>query len=251
MEPLRIGSFMEELGPCPCPTDGCDGTGALVRIGDREIAVSCPACQERSDAEIEAEIRQERIDSLLSHSGLTTRTREFTLDTYPTDAAARKAKEAVLAWRDLILADARTAPSLYIHGPFGCGKTGLMAAVVRSLCEEGVATRIIDYPSLLEEMKQAFNHKEPFDVFSNVSHYHVLVIDDVGAERPTEWARSQLLQLVNYRYERQLTTAYVSNYAPDDLATRLAVDEVVEGGRIVSRIVEGAIQHRIDHKNRR
>jgi hypothetical protein len=53
------------------------------------------------------------------------------------------------------------------------------------------------------------------------------------------------------RYERCLPTCYISNYDPDDLADRLGRDDTVIADRIVSRMIDGSIQHRVCADNRR
>jgi DNA replication protein DnaC len=122
---------------------------------------------------------------------------------------------------------------------------------VRSLCEQMIGCRFVDFPTLLEEIKDAYAKKVPLERMSDLVRVPVLVLDDLGGERPTEWAVSQLLRLVNTRYERKLPTCFLSNFTPGELAKRLGHEDPVAGERIVSRMVEGAIQHRMRARDRR
>jgi DNA replication protein DnaC len=68
----------------------------------------------------------------------------------------------------------------------------------------------------------------------------VLVLDDLGAERPTDWALEQIAYIVESRHAVDALTIVTTNYAPSQLAERLGRDDPVIGQRIVSRLLEGA-----------
>lgn len=240
------GNFLENMGECPCPTEGCEGTGYKQRIGDRVFTMACEKCEAESAKRWEEEERARKAEVLLARAGGTPRLMQFTLDSYPKDKKHAEAKRVVLQWFSDVLDAPREAPNLLLYGPVGGGKTGLMWPVVVKFCESLVPARMVDFPGLLDQMREAYAKKVPFDRFTDLGKVPVLVLDDIGAEKPTEWARSQLLALVNIRYERLLPTAYISNYDPDELAERLGHDDPIIGERIVSRMMEGATQKRVD-----
>ena len=70
-----------------------------------------------------------------------------------------------------------------------------------------------------------------------------LVLDDLDAERMTEWVGEQLFAIINHRYNEKLQTVITSNHSPDDIVEHMAtvnrdgdiVDDM-QGKRIVSRI---------------
>jgi DNA replication protein DnaC len=245
------GAPLEVLGEIPCPTSTCNGTGQRVRLFDRVLEVSCADCQEDAEREIAERERREQADALIARAGGTPRMAAFTLNSYFTDDAGKAALRAVLEWRDAVQERVVGAPNLYLHGEIGTGKTGLMWPVVRQLCEKLIPAKLVDFPSLLQEMRDAYSHHIPFDEFADYGRVSVLVLDDVGGEKPTEWTASQLLHLVNQRYERRLPTAFVSNYAPSRLIERLDVGDDVVARRIVSRMTEHVIRHFIDAEDRR
>lgn len=257
-----LDSPLQILGENPCPTDGCDGVGVKSSLFGETILGFCPKCVEQSEAEREKRDHDEKAAWFMQRAGITPRLMEFSLDSYPDDAAGRAAKADAVRWHDAILEGTTLdedgnrhgpyrAPNLLMYGPVGTGKTGLLAPIAVSLCEHLVPVRIVDYPTLLEQMKDAYARRVPFEQLTDLVTVPVLVLDDLGAEKPTAWACSQLLRLVNTRYERLLPTAYLSNYTPDELAKRLGHEDPVTGERIVSRMVEGAIQHRMEASDRR
>ena len=77
------------------------------------------------------------------------------------------------------------------------------------------------------------------------------MVDDIGAERCTDWARETLATLIEDRYTRKLLTILTSNYSPSGLAARLGHDDPIIGQRIVSRIVESCAQVNVDGRDHR
>lgn len=63
------------------------------------------------------------------------------------------------------------------------------------------------------------NNKEDSDLFEEMKKVEVLVIDDIGVEKVTEWLSEQLFLVINFRYEHKLPTLVTSNQSLDDLAT--------------------------------
>jgi DNA replication protein DnaC len=244
-------------GENPCPTEGCEGVGVTYTLAGRTVEGFCPACVEAAEAADKKREHDEQVARYIDRAGITPRLTEFSMGSYPDDEAGRAAKLAALRWHDAIIAwreNRETAPApgnLLMYGPVGSGKTGLLAPVVVMLCESLVPVRFMDFPTLLEQMKDAYSKRVPFAEFTNLTDVPVLVLDDLGAEKPTEWACGQLLRLVNTRYEKLLPTAYLSNYTPGDLSKRLGHEDPVVGERIVSRMVEGSIQHRMKAPDRR
>jgi DNA replication protein DnaC len=83
------------------------------------------------------------------------------------------------------------------------------------------------------------------------------VLDDLGAERPTDWARDAIHALVQHRSTQALPTIVTSNYAPSALARRLgqatkdSPADTMIGKRIVSRLVENCIKVKLDRPDLR
>jgi len=246
-------AIVEIMGEIGCPTPGCDGKGQRVRIIRTLIDQPCQRCCEQAEAARAEEERLEQVAQLLARAGCTERMADWSFESCPDDEPGRAAKRVADQWVTSYLRRARgePVPNLLLYGPVGGGKTGLAWSIVRHFCEQGIEARLLNFPDLLEQMKEAYSKKVPFDKFTDLGRVSVLALDDVGAERPTEWAVAQLLSLVDRRYQRMLPTIYTSNYEPNDLAKRLSHTDSQVGKRIVSRMIEGAIQHRIRATDRR
>lgn len=143
------------------------------------------------------------------------------------------------------LLSVRNAKGLFLTGKSGCGKTLYSAAFLvasskeRMIQQAGPRTHLlISMPDMLEEIKKSFDHPtkvEPVEFYSKVD---LLVLDDLGAEKLTDWSLEKLYQIINYRYEYLLPTIFTSNLSLGELANQI-------GDRIPSRIEEMCVIKRM------
>ena len=129
---------------------------------------------------------------------------------------------------------------LYLHGNFGCGKTYLISALFNELkINKKVETAIVYFPDVLRALK------DDWDFFGTKMNYYqtvdLLLIDDIGAEKVTEWGRDEVLgTILQSRMNNSLPTFFTSNLTISELEKHLAtasnsVDQV-KARRIVERI---------------
>ena len=98
---------------------------------------------------------------------------------------------------------------LVFTGPYGCGKTHLAAAIANQLAVQGDPPLFVMVPDLLDHLRAAFspNSGVSYDRrFDEVRVAPLLVLDDLGSQSTTPWAKEKLYQLLNYRYNRELPT---------------------------------------------
>jgi DNA replication protein DnaC len=113
---------------------------------------------------------------------------------------------------------------LVLTGPSGCGKTHLAAAIANRFIENNHPVFYITTPDLLDHLRSSFspNSDMPFDeFFEQVRNTPLLILDDLGAQSSTPWAKEKLEQLLNYRYSNQLPTVVVSIVPVDELEERI------------------------------
>lgn len=196
-----------------------------------KIACSCPAAR-AADAQIDAEIeaskqqrkakaRDERLRGRLADSNIPdewhTRGLSSWLRRTPNEQAAY---DAAVAFGRRVKNGER--PSLYIAGPIGTGKTMLASCLSVDLIRLGFSVYWSNVGDLLRALRATFNSNEnEEDVINRYTKPPILVLDDLGKERPTEWAAEQLFAIFNKRYESNRTTIVTSNYGGADLVKRL------------------------------
>jgi DNA replication protein DnaC len=106
---------------------------------------------------------------------------------------------------------------MVLTGPYGCGKTHLAAAIANHHAGLGAPPLFVMVPDLLDHLRAAFspNSGTTYDRrFDEVRTAPLLVLDDLGSQSATPWAKEKLYQLFNYRYNRELPTIIT---VPDDI----------------------------------
>ena len=148
--------------------------------------------------------------------------------------------EALNEYKEAVLEKVANGEGLYIWGKStGCGKTSwackIMGYYFRKIAfttgleNEGL---YIFLPTFLEDLRDNYDNKDPdFEqVLSMVKGCKLLIIDDIGAERVTEWVRERVVSIINTRSSNGLCTIYTSNLSPAELTEEL-------GDRIASRVL--------------
>ena len=144
---------------------------------------------------------------------------------------------------------------LYLHGGFGAGKTFLISALFNELkAKKSATTKIIYFPEALRTLK------DDWDYFAaKMNEYQtvdLLLIDDIGAEKVTEWGRDEVLgTILQYRMNNKLPTFLTSNLNIDELKTHLAISsnkmDSVKATRIIERIKQLTEDIEMISENRR
>ena len=112
------------------------------------------------------------------------------------------------------------------EGPFGCGKTHLAVSIANTrLVQFGEQVLFITAPDLLDLLRMTFgsNSEASYDeYFEQIRNVPILVLDDLGVENPSGWAKEKLFQLLNYRHVKCLPTVITTNTSFDDLDPRIS-----------------------------
>lgn len=147
---------------------------------------------------------------------------------------------------DTLTGLARRPKGAYLYGLPGRGKTYAAAVAVREFVQSGKSAKIITVFSLLEAIKAGFSTGD--DPLSRAENYELLVLDDFGAEKISEWSKSVLTGLIDTRANNLLPTILTSNYSLKEIRQKWGE---VEGARIVSRIVGSCEIREIKGRDRR
>ena len=108
---------------------------------------------------------------------------------------------------------------------YGNGKTHLAAAAANAVSKRGEQALFIVVPDLLDHLRATFSPQvgQRLDQrFNEIRSAPLLVLDDLGTESATAWAREKLYQLFNHRYNAKLPTIVTTSVPPEELDPRLA-----------------------------
>ncbi len=160
-------------------------------------------------------------------------------DVYLTDDARCN----VIEWIEKFISNYKKDPQqrgLYLYGNFGCGKSFLIAAMFNELAKDNIKSAIVFWPEYLRELKASFG--TDFDVkVDYIKTVPLLLIDDIGAENSTPWARDEILcTILQYRMDDKLPTFFTSNLDLKALEKHLSITkdniDKVKARRIIERI---------------
>jgi len=133
---------------------------------------------------------------------------------YDFDAFDTTVDGAQEAYREALAYAENPTGWLFLHGNCGVGKTHLAAAIALQVMEQGKTVYFAVVPDLLDHLRSAFDPDSAVGYdqrFTDIRNAWLLVLDDLGTENTTPWAREKLYQIFNHRYNEQLPTVVTSN----------------------------------------
>jgi DNA replication protein DnaC len=211
-----------------CPLGVCDGSGWI--LGPEDIARPCECRGPR--------LARRRAKGVAS--AIPARYRGVSFDRPPvSDMASDKGRAPVLtavrAYADAIGENLDQGDGLWLMGDVGTGKTTLAMLVSKAAAEAGRTVAIYSLPRLLARIRRTYDAESGEDsylqFFERLTSVDLLQIDDLGAEKSSDWVLEQLYALVDERYESQRAMVVTTNLDQASLEEQI-------GPRTVSRLVE-------------
>lgn len=219
----------QDLIDCPV----CGGIGyTLQDEGGYEVAVPCRCLPQR--------ILRDRIRFLnLPLSLANMRLKDFSLGVYSRESKpiAMAACQAIKYYLDNFDQMRTEGKGLYLYSAKkGSGKTRMAASIANDLIHNhDISVKFMTSPAILDEIKSSWGSKEYTErqILDMLFMVPVLVVDDFGAEKATDWTNDRFYQIINERYTNNRITIFTSNMS----LRNLKYDD-----RITDRIKEKCLQ---------
>jgi DNA replication protein DnaC len=158
------------------------------------------------------------------------------------DDNIRWAKKYVANWKKV----REENLGLLLWGDVGTGKSFTAACIANALLEQATPVLMTNFSKILNQMGTMYT-EERYQYIASFSHYPLLIIDDLGIERSTEYAKEQVYAVIDERYKANL---------PLIITTNLTINEIrhpenVADARIYSRVLEMCTPIQIGGADRR
>jgi DNA replication protein DnaC len=130
---------------------------------------------------------------------------------------------------------------LLLTGSVGVGKTHLAVSILKGLTERGFGCLFYEFGSLLKEIQDSYNPNtktSELGVLGPVLETEVLVLDELGAAKPTDWVRDTMAHIINTRYNDRKLTIFTTNYPDERKSEKEETLEDRIGVRLRSRLFE-------------
>jgi len=207
-----------------CPEGICNGSGWV--LDDNDLAHPC-ACRERR-------VRQAHAGGM--GSGIPRRfqrmLREASFDRNPVREIDPEILREVRRFTRGIEDNVRDGRGLWFHGDPGTGKTLLAMLISKAALESGLSVDIYSVPHLLATIQETYEQsaeRSYMEFFRHLSEVDLLHLDDLGAQRRTDWVLEQLYSIVNERWQQERSIVVTTDVELGELREQV-------GRRTVSRI---------------
>lgn len=212
----------------------CNGTGWLIVMEDGvERAKRCDCARVHAG------------DKVYSTARIPPRYQECEFDNYvPESQGQRRAKGLVTKYAEgyPVLDEFFSESSLLFSGGAGRGKTHLAVATLKVLIRKGVPCLFIDFHELLAEIRNSYDERSQsaeLEILRPVLAVDVLLLDDLGSQRTTEWVQDTVFHIINVRYNNRKPLLVTTNLSmePDKTSAQETLQDRL-GYRVVSRLYE-------------
>lgn len=184
------------------------------------------------------ERRKEKIKSLFGNSGMSQRALNCSFEGYqPTFENAEALKICKEYIKDFDLISRSSRNGLFICGECGVGKSHLAFATANELIKKGNSVIAMTMIDLLLKVKSSFSFSgEEERILKVYEDCSLLIIDDLGKEKPTEWALQMIYSIVDRRYNALKPIIVTTNFTAGELIKRFGDSSL--GISIVDRLFE-------------
>lgn len=223
--------------------ENCIHCGALIPPLEVEILGKCrwvqPVCQcvadkLREDIKRAENMQREReVRELFSISNIGDRYEHVSFENFQPREGAEKSFKIAQHYTNNF--ENFGLESILFWGVPGNGKSHLAAAIHNELIKQHRVVVFISMPDLLEKIKATFSNKQSKESESKIlkalNLCDLLIIDDIGAEKTSDWVQEVIFRIVDSRYRRKKPILATSNLEPKLLSERI-------GARAYDRLVE-------------
>ena len=243
---LREDEYLDESGLICC--SNCHTPRQKrIEISERTIEPRCMCACQAADYEQQEQERKHRefLDMVAKNRSAGIPDPELQKHTFGNDLGynpkqIEMAKQYVQHWEEF----QKTASGLLLWGNVGTGKSFIAGCIANALLDKGVPVIMTNFARLLNKLTDMYagDRNAYIDSFKR---YPLMIIDDLGIERKSEFAREQVFNVIDSRYRSQLPMIVTTNLS----LKKLKNPEDMTRARIYGRVLERCMPIRVNDQN--
>lgn len=220
---------------------------AFELFGEKKIAPCICKCRaDELKAEEEARQQREQFDKVMRMRSVGFPEKAMSTWTFENDDGSNpKLSNAMRKFVDNFPTFKKEGKGLLLFGTVGTGKTFLAACVANALIDKGVPCLVTNFARIANEVQGMFDGKQEY--YDNLNRFPLLVIDDLSAERKTEYMQEIVFNVIDARYRANLPLIVTTNLTREELLHPAGLTYE----RIFSRLFEMCTPIEVSGKDRR
>lgn len=196
-------------------------------VGERKVRCICECMKKVRDAS-EERAKQEELDRIRKICFDGSAMKDCRFDTSDDTQHLQLAKNYVKNFPEFI----KQGKGLLLYGTVGTGKSHMAACIANALIDKGFKVKMTNFETMVNILQSSFDGRQEY--MNSLNRYALLIIDDLGAERKSDYMQGQVFNIIDARYRSGLPMIITTNLTADEMKK----PEDIGNGRIYDRILE-------------
>lgn len=241
--PMQPGDYMGEDGLMYCGKCNTRRQKRIELLGElRTVPVMCKCMVDGYEAE-KVRDRKKRIDRARRLSLMEEADAECTFDN--DDRKNPALSDAMRRYADGFYQMRQQNIGLLLHGPVGTGKTFYAACIANALLEKEVSVKMTNFTRIINDMQSTFDGRQEY--LDSLNQNNLLIIDDLGVERESEYMQEQVYNIIDARYRAGRPLIVTTNISLEEIKN----PKNVQRQRIYDRVLELCHPVKVEGTSRR